>query len=67
MKDKSFSSFSDIYRAAFAEPNPAIKQILLAEVKKSLDHWEQTARDGMAPPPKPVVSVSNPRVFTNLA
>jgi hypothetical protein len=41
-----FADFGDLYRAAFAEPNPAIKQLLLAEVKKALDHWAETINEG---------------------
>jgi hypothetical protein len=67
MKAKSFPSFSDLYRAAFAETNAEIKQLLLAEVKKSLDDWEQTTRDGMAPPVIPVASVPNTPVLRNIA
>jgi hypothetical protein len=67
MRAKSFSSFSDLYRAAFAETNPDVKQLLLAEVKRSLDHWEQTTRDGMVPPAMPIASVSDTRVLRNIA
>lgn len=42
-----FTDFGDLYRAAFAEPNPAAKQLLLAEVKKVLDHWAESVNDGM--------------------
>jgi hypothetical protein len=37
-----FSNFGDLYRAAFAESNPSTKQLLLAEVKRVLDHWQET-------------------------
>jgi hypothetical protein len=42
-----FTDFGDLYRAAFAEPNPTIKQLLLAEVKKVLDRWAESMADGM--------------------
>lgn len=42
-----FADFGDLYRATFAEPNPATKQLLLAEVKKALDHWAQTINEAM--------------------
>jgi hypothetical protein len=40
-----FTNFGELYRAAFAEVNPTTKQMLLAEVKKALDHWHETARE----------------------
>ena len=42
-----FTDFGDLYRAAFAELNPTTKQLLLAEVKKALDHWAEN-NDGMS-------------------
>ncbi len=57
MRAETFSSFSDLYRAAFAEGNPVTKQILLAEVKRSLDDWEHSV---MATSAKPAAPVSNP-------
>lgn len=42
-----FTDFADLYRAAFAEPNPTTKQLLLAEVKKVLDRWAESMADGM--------------------
>ena len=42
-----FTDFGDLYRAAFAEPNPTTKQLLLAEVKKVLDRWAESMADGM--------------------
>jgi hypothetical protein len=43
-----FTNFGDLYRAAYAELDPNTKQLLLAEVKKALDRWEQAMRDGVA-------------------
>lgn len=40
-----FTNFGELYRAAFAEVNPTTKQLLLAEVKKALDHWQETVRE----------------------
>jgi hypothetical protein len=34
-----FENFGDLYRAAFAESDPEIKQILLVDVKRALDRW----------------------------
>jgi hypothetical protein len=39
MRNSRFDNFGDLYRAAFAESNPEIKQMLLAGVKKELDSW----------------------------
>ena len=44
-----FTNFGDLYRAAYAELNPSTKQLLLAEVKKVLDHWQESVRDAMPP------------------
>jgi hypothetical protein len=58
-----FTNFGDLYRAAFAEPNPNVKQLLLAEVKKALDRWAETMRDGMASSGKPVsAEIDTPNV-----
>jgi len=48
-----FTDFGDLYRAAFAEPNPTAKQLLLAEVKKMLDHWAQSVNDGISVSARP--------------
>ncbi len=45
----SFTNFGDLYRAAYAELNPSTKQLLLAEVKKVLDHWQESVRDTRPP------------------
>ncbi len=44
-KPNPFTNFGDLYRAAYAEANPYTKQMLLAEVKKVLDHWQETVRE----------------------
>jgi hypothetical protein len=41
MKDVQFRTFSELYRAAYAEPNPEKKALLLSEVRKALDEWER--------------------------
>jgi hypothetical protein len=46
--DYRFTNFGDLYRAAFAEPNPTTKQLLLAAVKKALDEWAESANDGIS-------------------
>ena len=43
-----FNNFPDLYRAAFAETNPAIKMALLSQVKKALDEWEETSHGRLA-------------------
>lgn len=43
-----FTNFGELYRAAFAELNPSTKQLLLAEVKKALDRWEESITEGVA-------------------
>jgi hypothetical protein len=40
-----FKSFSELYRAAFAESDPERKNLLLSQVKKALDDWQR----GVAP------------------
>jgi hypothetical protein len=37
----NFKDFGQLYRAAFAEPNPERKLFLLSEVRKAIDEWEQ--------------------------
>jgi hypothetical protein len=59
-----FTNFSDLYRAAFAEPNPNVKQLLLAEVKKTLDRWAENMRDGMVSSGKPVPAEIDPTCVT---
>jgi hypothetical protein len=52
MSAHGFSNFSDLYRAAFAERNPEVKQLLLADVKRVLDQWANSVGD-TAPPARP--------------
>jgi hypothetical protein len=40
-----FDNFGELYRAAFAEDNPEIKQLLLADVKNVLDRWAESDHD----------------------
>ena len=51
-----FNNFGDLYRAAFAEPNPTTKQLLLAEVKKVLDRWAEGIADVIPPSGSPACS-----------
>jgi len=41
MKSAEFRTFGDLYRAAYAEPNPERKMFLLSEVRRVLDEWEK--------------------------
>lgn len=45
-----FTNFGDLYRAAFAELNPSTKQLLLGEVKKALDRWQESITEGVVSP-----------------
>jgi hypothetical protein len=49
MSNTGFKSFSELYRAAFAEPDPEKQLALLSEVKKALDDWEQMLQNWAAP------------------
>jgi hypothetical protein len=42
MNDNRFDNFGDLYRAAFAESDPELKQMLLADVKGVLDRWAES-------------------------
>jgi len=39
-----FDNFGDLYRAAFAESDPELKQLLLAHVRTALDRWAEADR-----------------------
>jgi hypothetical protein len=39
-----FDNFGDLYRAAFAENDPELKQLLLVHVKTALDRWAESDR-----------------------
>ncbi len=41
MTDTKFRTFGELYRAAYAEPNPERKAFLLSEVRRALDEWER--------------------------
>jgi hypothetical protein len=72
MVDPAYGSFSDLYRAAFAEPDPDKKLFLLSQVKKAIDDWEQTLHNRIAIPgsaanaaePKTAQSSSRPGKVT---
>ena len=54
MSTSHFDNFGDLYRAAFAENDPEIKQLLLAHVKHALDRWAESERATALPsPPSP--------------
>lgn len=61
MKGKTFSNFSDLYRAAFAERDPEAKLLLVAEVKKAIDDWEQTLHNWLATPTTPAAPEGSDR------
>ena len=42
MSTNRFDNFGELYRAAFAEDNPEIKKLLLADVQKALDRWAES-------------------------
>ena len=50
MSEPKFTSFPDLYRAAFAERNPEKKMALLSEVKRALDDWERSSENWVAAP-----------------
>lgn len=43
MAEIGFKNFGDLYRAAFAEPNPERKLLLMSQVKQVLEEWEQAS------------------------
>jgi hypothetical protein len=51
MSTSRFDNFGDLYRAAFAENDPEIKQLLLADVKYALDRWAESERNTSLPSP----------------
>jgi len=54
-----FANFSELYRAAYAEPDPARKAVLLGEVRKALNEWEQMLENWVATPLPPVAAVES--------
>lgn len=61
MSTHSFSNFSDLYRAAYAEQDPDTKQLLLAAVKRALDRWADSIAHGTAPSGRRGSSQVSPR------
>lgn len=55
MKDNKFKTFSELYRAAYAEIDPQRKLVLLSAVKQALDEWALTAQQ-LDPPIGPKLS-----------
>lgn len=43
-----FEDFGQLYRAALAEGDPEKKSLLLKEVQRALEQWEQTTNSFMA-------------------
>jgi hypothetical protein len=52
MTDATFSNFDNRHRAAFAETDPEKKVLLLSEVKKAVDDWEQILQNWVSSPTK---------------
>ena len=47
---RAYANFGDLYRAAFSEADPQLKQQLLSDVKRALDNWaasEEPAASGV--------------------
>ena len=51
MSTSRFDNFGELYRAAFAENDPEIKQLLLADLKNALDRWAESDYDTSLHPP----------------
>jgi hypothetical protein len=51
MSTSRFDNFGELYRAAFAENNPEIKQLLLADVQNVLDRWAESEHNTTLRPP----------------
>jgi hypothetical protein len=45
MSNNRFDSFGELYRAAYAESDPVLKQTLLSAVKQALDRWAESEGD----------------------
>jgi hypothetical protein len=56
MKCARFNDFSALYRAAFAESNPDMKQQLLSDVKQALDRWAASVSEGIVPQEQTLLS-----------
>ena len=50
----NFTHFGELYRAAFAESDLERKLVLLREVRKAIEDWEQRLHDQPADPRKAV-------------
>ena len=48
-----FRDFGELYRAAFAERDPATKRLRLSEVRKALDDWQEMLQNWTAGAPGP--------------
>jgi hypothetical protein len=53
MTNRTFSNFDKLQRAAFAETDPEKKVLLLSEVKKAVDDWEQILQNWVSSPSSP--------------
>ena len=51
MSTNRFDNFGELYRAAFAENNPEIKQSLLADVQSTLNQWAECDHNTTVRPP----------------
>ena len=60
MASEMKSDFGQLYRRAFAEKDPLIKDLLLQQVQSQLDEWRQSNRQAQlqSEPLRPVASVS---------
>ena len=52
MSNRTFSNFDKLHHAAFAETDPEKKVLLLSEVKKAVDDWEQILQNWVSSPTK---------------
>ena len=55
-----FDNFGDLYRAAYAENDPELKQLLLGHVKTALERWADSDRK------RPIATAAAPKA-TRLA
>lgn len=51
MSNRTFSNFDKLHHAAFAETDPEKKVLLLSEVKKAVDDWEQILQNWVSSSP----------------
>jgi hypothetical protein len=61
MSNNRFDSFGELYRAAYAESDPLLKQTLLSAVKQALDRWAESERDNAGNGPKAPGPYAHPR------